>query len=127
MLQEGGDGVVEAQGHERRALAILHLLGGLLKARQHAALAAGEVFARVAVLANFREHAGHDLELVAHERVSGRKIGRAHIAAQVGLALLERKQVLQHGGLLVVLRLEQLADGVGLLQHAALDNLVGAG
>ena len=69
--------------------------------RKHAALAAGEVLAGLPCLRISASTLGMIFELVVHERVGGREIGGARVAAQVGLAA-RGEQVLQHRGPLVV-------------------------
>ena len=63
-------GVIEkAERNERVLVFVLDGLRRLLKAGEHGALAAGEMFAGVSVFADLRQHILHQAELIRHEWV----------------------------------------------------------
>ena len=105
----------------------LHALGGLLKAREHGALAAGEVLAGAAVLADLAHDVLHEAELVTGEGEGLHVVVRVGVADEVSRGALEGEEVLEHGGARGVLSAQHAVGVLVLGQDAALDDLVGAG
>ena len=83
-VQEGMNRVVETEEwHKRVLIARLDLLSSFLKAGEHRTLAAGEVLAGVAVLAQLGEDLLHDDELIGDKREIHRKLAGTGIALDV--------------------------------------------
>ena len=121
-------GIVKAEeGHEGVFVPFLHLLRRLLKAGEHGALAAGEVFAGIAVLADLRKHLLHDDELVGHKGKVHDKFPLPGKALDVEDGVCEGKEVAQHGIVGVVDRGKRLFRLGRLTQYALLDDLVHRG
>ena len=112
--------------HEALLGASLDGLRGLLVGGEHAALAGRKALALVAVLADLLQDVGHKRELVAYEREALDELALVGVAAQVAAGVLEAEQVLEDRRLLVELALEGDLGGVGLVEHALLDDLVDA-
>ena len=128
MLKIFGDSVEEApERHERTGLVMLDDLSALLKCAQHGALARGHVLGLDTVLAHLGHHVGQELKLIAHKRVAGDKLLGVGEAGKVGArATLKGKVVFEHGGVLLVDLCKHIGRRRGLLEHAALDDLVHA-
>ena len=127
-VQEGMHCVIEEMERRKGILVLVFdFLRRLLKAREHGAFAAREMFAGIAVLADFGTDLLHEDELIGHEREIPGKFGGAVVAANIFHRLREAEEVFQHG---VVLRIErfQLLLGVRrFLQDTLLDHLVRRG
>ena len=127
-VQEGMDGVVEAEErHECGFVLLLNPLHRLLKARQHGALAAGQVLARIAVLANLGKHLLHDDELVGHKGEIHGKLGGAGVTLDVQYGIGEAEQVAQLGVPGIVERFQLRSSFRLLFQDALLNHLIHGG
>ena len=126
-LEEGLDRVVEhPERNEGVLVLLLNALRRLLEAGEHGALAAGEVLAGAAVLAELRHDLLHEGELVVHEGEGLGEVLRAVVAVEVRDGALEGEEVAQDRRALAVLHGKQPRGVRRLGEHAALDDLVGA-
>ena len=76
--------------------------------------------------ANLLQHAGHELELVVHEREAVDEVLFAGKALEIAARVLEREQVLQHHVFGGIFALQQSCGSLVLVEHALLDDLVHA-
>ena len=127
-LQEGMDGVVEQiKGQQGVFVLVLHLLSGFLEAGEHGTLAAREVLAGVSVLSDLCQHLLNDDKLVGYKGESGSKFSAVSKALDVQNRVVEDKEVLQNGLLLVIDHVQELIGLFRLGQHTLFDDLIHRG
>ena len=103
---------------------VLDSLGGLLETREHGPLAAGEMLAGVAVLADLGKDLLHEDELIRHEGEVFGKLGGAGEALDIQDGIVKAEQITQDR-IVVVIDLLQFFPGlVGLQKDTLLDDLI---
>ena len=121
-------GIVEQiEGSQGVFIPVFNLLGCLLEAGEHGALAAGQVLAGIAVLADFRKDLLHQDKLIRHKgEIPGELAGAAE-ALDVQHRIGEGEQVPQNR-IVDIVHLLQLRHDFFLLQkNALLDDFIRRG
>ena len=127
-VEERHHRVVEAvERRERRLVPVLYLLRDLLEAGKHGALAAREVLARVAVLADFVIDLLQEQELIRDERIIDLELNSVAVRRDIRLRVLEHEQVLERRRMRIVDAGERGIRVFRLGEDAALDDLVHGG
>ena len=127
-VQKGVHGIVEQiEGSQGVFIPVFNLLGCLLEAGEHGALAAGQVLAGIAVLADFRKDLLHQDKLIRHKgEIPGELAGAAE-ALDVQHRIGEGEQVPQNR-IVDIVHLLQLRHDFFLLQkNALLDDFIRRG
>ena len=127
-LQKSMYGIVEqVEGQKSIFIFFLYLLCSLLEAGEHGTLAAGEVLAGVAMLADLCQHLLNDDELIGDKGECGNKFSAVSESLDVQNRVVEDKEVLQNGLFLVVDHVQQLICLFCLGQHTLFNDLIHRG